>query len=45
MTSSHVYFHDGRFDDLADVIDLDETLRLSLGAADKKAVLEHLRTL
>ena len=41
-----VYFHDGRFDDLADVIDhLDETLRLSLGADDKQAVLEYLRTL
>lgn len=41
-----VFFHDGRYDDLGDVIDhLDENLGLGLSADDKKAVIEYLRTL
>jgi len=41
-----VFFHDGRYDNLGDVIDhLDENLGLGLSADDKKAVIEYLRTL
>ena len=41
-----LFFHDGRYDDLADVVDhLDDALSLGLSADDKKAVLEYLKTL
>jgi YVTN family beta-propeller protein len=41
-----IFFHDGRYDNLADVIDhLDTVLNLGLSADDKTAVIEYLKTL
>jgi cytochrome c peroxidase len=41
-----VFFHDGRYDNLADAVGhLDKTLMLGLSADDKAAVLEYLHTL
>lgn len=41
-----IFFHDGRYDNLGDVIDhLDENLSLDLSDGDKTAVLEYLKTL
>lgn len=43
---SALFFHDGRYDDLGDVIDhLNDHLGLGLSADDRAAVIEHLRTL
>ncbi len=41
-----LFFHDGRYDTLADAVGhIDAALMLGLSADDKKAVLEYLRTL
>ncbi len=41
-----VFFHDGRYDNLEDVIDhLDKNLALELSGSDKTAVVEYLKTL
>lgn len=41
-----VFFHDGRYDSLSEVIDhLDENLTLGLSGEDKSAVIEYLKTL
>ncbi|MEZ4298236.1 MAG: c-type cytochrome [Polyangiaceae bacterium] len=43
---SALYFHDGRYDDLGDVIDhLDKHLGLGLSAGEKAAVIEYVKTL
>lgn len=43
---SVVYFHDGRFETLAEVVGyLDSVLKLGLSADDKQAVIEYLKTL